>query len=114
MWSSLDLETLSQFRDDLPTLSVLRALQLICCVADRNSRNTLHSQDKFTSIAAEISTCLARTGCRTERIPFIPVSAVQSDNLTGKSDNTHWYTGPSLLEVLDAIVLKGPQLPLAT
>lgn len=36
-------------------------------------------------------------------ITYIPVSALQGDNVTAKSANTPWYHGPSLLHVLENV-----------
>lgn len=43
-----------------------------------------------------------------ESIAAIPVSALKGDNIAQRSINTSWYCGPTLLEHLDAIVLKTP------
>ena len=34
---------------------------------------------------------------------FVPISAIRGDNITGKSVNMAWYTGPTFLESLDAL-----------
>jgi sulfate adenylyltransferase large subunit len=35
------------------------------------------------------------------RLAFVPVSALDGDNIVSRSDRTPWYTGPSLLELLE-------------
>jgi len=55
------------------------------------------AQDKFEAIKAEISSLAARAGS-TQNITYIPVSALQGDNVVNKSENTPWYTGTTLLE----------------
>src|SRR5699024_2584972 len=37
---------------------------------------------------------------------LIPISALAGDNIAGPSDNTPWYTGPALLELLETLPSK--------
>jgi sulfate adenylyltransferase large subunit len=36
-------------------------------------------------------------------VHYLPVSALEGDNVVAKSPNTPWYTGPSLLELLETV-----------
>jgi len=38
-----------------------------------------------------------------QSLHVIPVSALRGDNISSRSDRTHWYQGPALLDVLDAL-----------
>ncbi|HET9241779.1 MAG TPA: GTP-binding protein [Oligoflexus sp.] len=38
-----------------------------------------------------------------QSLHVIPVSALRGDNISSRSDRTHWYKGPALLEVLDEL-----------
>ncbi|ANW95053.1 sulfate adenylyltransferase [Wenyingzhuangia fucanilytica] len=60
------------------------------------------AQDKFEVIKAEI-TALAKRAGSTQNITFIPVSALQGDNVVDRSKNTPWYTGTTLLEHFEAL-----------
>ncbi|MDO3693542.1 GTP-binding protein [Wenyingzhuangia sp. chi5] len=60
------------------------------------------AQDKFVAIKEEI-TALAKRAGSTQNITFIPVSALQGDNVVDKSENTPWYTGTTLLEHFEAL-----------
>ena len=59
------------------------------------------SQEVFDSIRAEFSAFAARLGI--DGIRFIPVSALDGDNVTTRSPRTAWYGGPSLLEHLESV-----------
>jgi elongation factor 1-alpha len=48
-------------------------------------------------------------GFKASEIPFVPTSAFEGDNITKSSENTPWYTGPSLLDCLND--LKEPEKP---
>ena len=50
----------------------------------------------FDSLTAELNQVANRLGLA--RISFIPVSALEGDNVTFKSDRVSWYTGNSVLE----------------
>ena len=50
----------------------------------------------FDSLSAELNQVANRLGLA--RISFIPVSALEGDNVTFKSDRVSWYTGNSVLE----------------
>ena len=60
------------------------------------------AQDKFEAIKAEINFLAEKSGS-TQNITFIPVSALQGDNVVDKSENTPWYEGVTLLEHLEAL-----------
>ncbi|WP_173931088.1 sulfate adenylyltransferase subunit CysN [Chelativorans sp. Marseille-P2723] len=57
--------------------------------------------DVFERIAAEYRSFVADLGFRT--VVPIPMSARHGDNVTRGSDNTPWYSGPSLLEHLEVV-----------
>ena len=44
-----------------------------------------------------------------ESITAIPISALQGDNITGRSANTTWYQGPTLMGYLDTVEAKKRQ-----
>lgn len=42
-----------------------------------------------------------------EHVWFVPVSAKAGDNVVDRSDNMPWYTGPTLLELLESVEING-------
>ena len=56
-------------------------------------------EQDFTSVLDQIA---ADTGTPVE-VSFIPVSALAGDNIVHRSDAMRWYTGPSLLELLESL-----------
>jgi elongation factor 1-alpha len=66
-----------------------------------------YSQKRFDEVKAEIEKLLKSVGYKD--IPIIPISGYKGDNIVKKSDNLKWYSGPTLLESLDA--LKVPEKP---
>ena len=60
----------------------------------------------FDAIVAEYRALAAALGIGT--VTAIPVAALHGDNLLAASDRTPWYTGPSLLDALEAAPIPEP------
>lgn len=63
------------------------------------------SQEKYNAIKAEIEYIASKSDYKRQNLTFIPISALQGDNVVNKSVNTPWYGGDTLmrhLEKLDA------------
>ena len=85
-------------------LSMLGIGQVVVCVnkMDLVSR----SEDTFHDIEREFRAFLKSIGAASPKA-FIPVSAVNGENLAQKSLQMPWYKGPTLLESLDSFA-KAP------
>ena len=59
-----------------------------------------YDQGRFDSISQEYTSFLSQVGL--QAAGYIPVSARQGDNISLKSTNMPWYSGPTVLEALDA------------
>jgi bifunctional enzyme CysN/CysC len=59
-----------------------------------------HREERFREIETEYRTWLQGLGV-TPRV-FIPVAARHGDNIAARSTHMPWYTGPTVLEALDA------------
>jgi bifunctional enzyme CysN/CysC len=59
------------------------------------------SEDVFEGIREEFTEFAS--GLSFEDIVFVPVSALLGDNVVGRSQNTPWYSGPSLLHHLEHV-----------
>ncbi len=60
---------------------------------------------KFDDTKAKVTELLKTVGYDVSKILFIPYSALEGSNVAAKSDKLSWYTGPTLLEALDMLVL---------
>ncbi|MBP2030483.1 elongation factor 1-alpha [Methanohalophilus levihalophilus] len=76
--------------------------QLIIAVNKMDAAD--YSEDRYNAVKEEVSQLLGMVGFKASEIPFIPTSAFEGDNISEKSANTPWYTGPSILESLNALV----------
>lgn len=60
-----------------------------------------HSEQVFNDIVKEFKAFSQDLGF--EQVDFIPISARFGDNVTGRSQHTPWYKGPTLLEHLESV-----------
>lgn len=60
-----------------------------------------YSEERFNEIEKQISELSKELSL--ENIQIIPLSATEGDNVTKKSDNIKWYTGPALLTYLENV-----------
>ena len=63
-----------------------------------------HDRTRFEAIVAEYREFVAKMGLFKggQDIQFIPLSALNGDNVVDKSEAMSWYQGPTLLETLEA------------
>ncbi len=61
-------------------------------------------QARYDAIVSEYATFAAQTGIA--GFTPIPISGFRGDNIIGRSSNTPWYPGPSLIEHLESVPLE--------
>ena len=61
------------------------------------------SQEKFNIIKGEIEYLASKSEYKRQKLTFIPISALQGDNIVNKSENTPWYFGNTLMKHLENI-----------
>ena len=61
------------------------------------------SQESYEGIKSDFEALIAKSEYKEQNITFIPVSALQGDNVVTKSENTPWYQGQTLLEHLEEL-----------
>ena len=64
------------------------------------------SEEKYNAIKSDFEQLMAKRDYKEQSITFIPVSALQGDNVVNRSEKTPWYEGETLLEHLEAIDTK--------
>ncbi|MGE4535118.1 sulfate adenylyltransferase subunit CysN [Halomonas sp.] len=60
-----------------------------------------YSRERFEAIVAEYRELAGKLGARDIR--FVPISALEGDNVVNRSERTPWYEGPALLELLETV-----------
>ncbi len=97
----------SQTKEHVFLARTLGINQLIISINKMDEVN--YDKARYDTVKAELSTLLKMVGYKPDEINFIPTSAFKGDNLSKPSENTKWYTGPTLLAALD--MLKQPEKP---
>jgi len=97
----------SQTKEHVFLARTLGITQLIIAMNKMDEVN--YDKARYDAVKADLSALLKMVGYKPDEIHFIPTSAFKGDNLAKPSENTKWYTGPTLLAALDT--LKLPEKP---
>lgn len=62
-----------------------------------------YAADTFNNIVIDYNECISKLGFKS--VSFIPVSALNGDNIVRPSNEMTWYEGPTLLEFLEDLKL---------
>jgi elongation factor 1-alpha len=66
-----------------------------------DDKTVKYDEKRYEEIKAEVSAYLKKVGYKPMKIPFVPISGWEGDNMIDRSPNMAWYKGPYLLEALD-------------
>jgi len=58
-----------------------------------STKPSAYSEDRYKEINKEVKKMLTKIGFKTKKIPFVPMSGFQGDNLIEESKNMDWYKG---------------------
>ena len=64
------------------------------------------SEEKYNSIKGEIEYLASKSEYKNQNLTFIPLSALQGDNVVVKSEKMSWYTGETLLHHLERLAAE--------
>jgi len=64
-------------------------------------------QGVFEQIKADYLAFAEKIGLRPTTLEFVPMSALKGDNVVNKSERSPWYTGQSLMEILESVEVAG-------
>jgi elongation factor 1-alpha len=92
-----------QTREHALLAFTLGVKQMIVLVNKMDDKNVSWSQARFDEIKNEVSSYLKKVGYDPTKVPFVPISGWQGDNMLEKSPNLGWWKGPTLLEALDSV-----------
>ncbi|CAI9774629.1 unnamed protein product [Fraxinus pennsylvanica] len=98
-----------QTREHALLAFTLGVKQMICCCNKMDATTPKYSKARYDEIIKEVSSYLKKVGYNPEKIPFVPISGFEGDNMIERSANLDWYKGPTLLEALD--LLQEPKRP---
>jgi elongation factor 1-alpha len=95
-----------QTREHALLAFTLGVKQMIVLVNKMDDKSVNYSEVRYKEIKEEVTKFLTKCGYQTkdDKIPFVPISGFNGDNMIDRSPNLKWYKGPTLLESLDNII----------
>jgi sulfate adenylyltransferase subunit 1 len=85
--------------------SLLQIPHLLICVNKMDLVD--HSEDRFNEIVTQYKDFAAKL--EVPDIRFVPISALNGDNVVNRSENMTWYNGETLLHTLETIHIASDQ-----
>ena len=68
-----------------------------------------YKEEKFEDLKKEVDNLFASIGFKAAKV--IPISAMEGDNVFHRSTHMGWYSGPTLIEALDAVKISDENKP---
>lgn len=99
-----------QTREHALLAFTLGVKQMILVVNKMDDNSVKYSEARYNEIKDEMGEILKKTGYKPDKIPAIPISGFNGDNMLERSTNMPWYKGPLLIEALD--LLEPPKRPI--
>ncbi|MHA1728248.1 MAG: translation elongation factor EF-1 subunit alpha [Promethearchaeota archaeon] len=99
-----------QTREHAYLAMTLGVKQLVVAVNKADDASWNYKEKRYNEVVAETKSLLKNVGYKVDDISFVPVSALEGDNLAEKSDKMPWYKGPTLVDALDKFSI--PEKPL--
>jgi elongation factor 1-alpha len=90
-------------RDHVTMASDLGIKKLVVAVSKMDDDSVRFSEQRFQEISAETRRHLEHIGYTAQRVPFVPVSGSKGHNVAGPKEDMSWYTGQTLLQILDDV-----------
>jgi len=98
-----------QTREHALLAYTLGVKQMIVAMNKMDDKTVQYAESRYKEIKSEVFAYLKKVGYKPMKIPFVPISGWEGDNMIEKSTNMPWYKGPYLLEALDSV--KAPTRP---
>ena len=99
---------MAQTKEHVFLSRTLGVTQLIIAVNKMDRVN--YDQKRYEELKKEIMALLKTVGYKDEHVTFLPVSAIDGENVTKRGDKLKWFDGPTLLEAMD--LMKVPEKPI--
>ncbi len=99
---------MAQTKEHVFLSRTLGVTQLIIAVNKMDRVN--YDQKRYEELKKEILALLKTVGYKEEHVTFLPVSAIEGENVTKRGDKLKWFDGPTLLDAMD--LMKVPEKPI--
>jgi elongation factor 1-alpha len=92
-----------QTREHALLAFTLGVKQMIVAINKMDEKTVAFSEARYNEIKKETSAYIKKVGYNPDKVPFVPISGWNGDNMLERSTNMGWYKGPILIEALDLI-----------
>nr|QNO50885.1 elongation factor 1-alpha [Methanosarcinales archaeon ANME-1 ERB6] len=99
---------MAQTKEHVFLSRTLGVTQLIIAVNKMDRVN--YDQKRYEELKKDILALLKTVGYKEEHVTFLPVSAIEGENVTKRGDKLKWFDGPTLLDAMD--LMKVPEKPI--
>ncbi|MFQ5475211.1 MAG: translation elongation factor EF-1 subunit alpha [Candidatus Nanoarchaeia archaeon] len=100
---------MAQTKEHVFLSKTLGVNQLIIAVNKMDIKGVEYSEARFNEVKDQVSKLLQTVGYKPDGITFVPIASLPGDNVVKKSDKLGWYSGPTLMEAMNA--LNPPEKP---
>jgi len=83
-----------QTREHALLAFTLGVKQMICCCNKMDATTPKYSKSRFEEIVKEVSSYLKKVGYNPDKVPFVPISGFEGDNMIERSTNLDQVTEP--------------------
>merc|ERR1711977_109959 len=92
-----------QTREHALLAFTLGVKQMIVAINKMDEKTVSFSESRYNEIKKETPAYIKKVGYNPDKVPFVPISGWNGDNMLERSSNMGWYKGPILIEALDLI-----------
>ena len=92
-----------QTREHIILAKTMGINQVIVAVNKMDLTDPPYDEKRFKEIVDQVGKFMKSFGYDMSKVKFVPVVAPTGDNITHRSENMKWYTGPTLEEYLDQL-----------
>lgn len=101
---------MAQTREHAFLARTLGVTQLIAAINKMDATQPKYSEERFNQVKGDVEKLFKQIGYRDEQFQIVPVSALQGDNVSDKSENLPWWKGIKFLEAINNLTV--PDKPL--
>ena len=94
-----------QTREHIILAKTMGINQVIVAVNKMDLTDPPYDEKRYKEIVDQVSKFMKSFGYDMNKVKFVPVVAPTGENVTHRSENMKWYTGPTLEEYLDQLEL---------
>lgn len=92
-----------QTREHALLAFTLGVKQIVVAVSKMDCASVEYAEERYQKVTKEVGDYLAKVGFDAAHVTFVPVSGWEGENIIERTRKMQWYTGPTLVEALDAL-----------